>query len=145
MVRFNNIYALFLDDSHFSRICKQQITNLTLVINENKIEIDEEDYTKNVYAPVLAVFENLKCLSIMPSSIDNCPLFSLWFTPEKVFSSSTLTKLCINVHDFNDCLLLLDGQLKQLTALIVQVHLITDEISVLHKRVSFRSVLVYIS
>ena len=127
---------LCLDDSRFGRICKQQITNLTLVINENKIEINEEEYTKNVYAPVLVFFENLKCLSIVASSVDKCPLISLELTSEKIFSS-TLTKLCINIFEFTDCLLLLDGRLKQLTTLIVQVHTTPDDILTIRNQVSF--------
>ena len=137
MVRFNNVYVLCLDDSWFGRIFKQQITNLTLVINEDKIEINDEEYTKNIYAPVLVFFENLKCLSIVPSSADKCPLISLRLIPEKVFSSSTLTKLCINVSNFADCLLLLDGRLKQLTTFVVQVDWITNRMLTFEEKVGF--------
>ncbi|CAF4060668.1 unnamed protein product [Rotaria magnacalcarata] len=40
------------------------------------------------------------------------------------FSSSILTELCINTNNFDDCLALLDGRLKQLTSLILQVNYI---------------------
>ena len=57
------------------------------------------------------------------------------------FSSSTLTKLCINVYNFNDCLALLDGRLKQLTTFIVQVELYQSvDINIL-QQVSLYSVL----
>ncbi len=52
------------------------------------------------------------------------------------FSSSTLTKLCINLTDFYECLALLDGRLKQLTTFIVQVGFIRNRISTSHKMVS---------
>ncbi len=129
-----------LDDSHFGRICKQRITNLTLIINENNIEIDNEEYTKNVYAPVLTFFENLKSLSMISSSNSNYSRFWLFNASGKVFSSSTLTKLCIHLYDFNDCLLLLDGRLKQWITFIVQVDFIIDRISTFQKRVSWYSV-----
>ncbi|CAF4381357.1 unnamed protein product [Rotaria sp. Silwood2] len=123
----------FIDDFLFGHICKQQITDLVLVVNENNIEITEEDYTKNVYAIILDFFENVKHLTIaMPStkhysgSTTSYPCLSLYKLPPMTFSSSTLTKLCINVHDINDVRSLLDGRLKQLTTLIVQVEFIMD-------------------
>jgi hypothetical protein len=45
------------------------------------------------------------------------------------FSSLTLTKLCIHVHSFDDCLVLLDGRLKQLTKFIVEVDYIYNSTS----------------
>ncbi|CAF3701396.1 unnamed protein product [Rotaria sp. Silwood1] len=124
-----------IGDSLFGHICKKQITNFTLIINENNIEITQKEYTKNVYANIFAFFENLKHLTIVLSSIKNYPSLSFCFLPSTTFSSSTLTELCINVEDFNDVHALLDGRLKQLTRFIVQVHLIEDHISTSHKRV----------
>ena len=71
MLRFNDIYVFCLDDSLFGHICKQQITDLILVINENNIEITTEEYTENVYGTILAFFKNLKYLTIIVSSINN--------------------------------------------------------------------------
>ncbi|CAF2868151.1 unnamed protein product [Rotaria sp. Silwood2] len=56
----------------------------------------------------------------MSSSINDYPPLSLYISPPLTFSSSTLTKLCISVNDLDDCLALLDGRFKQLTAFIVQ-------------------------
>ncbi|CAF3072325.1 unnamed protein product [Rotaria sp. Silwood2] len=87
----------FMDDSLFGHICKQQITNLILIINENNIEIQKAAYTKNVYVVILAFFKNLKHLTIVESSsIDNYPRLSSYDLSPTTFSSSTLTKLCIN-------------------------------------------------
>ncbi|CAF3466161.1 unnamed protein product [Rotaria socialis] len=116
----------FLDDSLFRHICKQQITDLTLISNENNSEITLTDYTMNVYLIILSFFKNLKHLSILSSSIDGYPPLSLHNLPSTIFSSSTLTKLCINVNDFGDCLALLDGRLKQLTTFIVQTKYIEN-------------------
>ncbi|CAF3591661.1 unnamed protein product [Rotaria sp. Silwood1] len=125
----------FMDDSLFGHICKQQITNLILVINENNIEkIKKEAYTKNVYAVILAFFKNLKHLTIVESSsIDNYPRLSLCDLSPTTFFSSSLTKLCINVNSFDDVHALLDGRLKQLITLIVQVDSIHDRISTYYK------------
>ncbi|CAF1240033.1 unnamed protein product [Rotaria sordida] len=56
----------------------------------------------------------------MSSSINDYPPLSLYISQPLTFSSSTLTKLCIIVNDFDDCLALLDGPFKQLTVFIVQ-------------------------
>ncbi|CAF1098152.1 unnamed protein product [Rotaria sordida] len=116
----------FMDDSLFQHIDKQQLTDLILIINENNTEITQKEYTKNVYANILAFFKNLKHLSIASSSVEDYPLSSLCYLPSMTFSSSTLTKLSINVNDFDDCLSLLDGRLKQLTEFIVQVDYISN-------------------
>jgi hypothetical protein len=139
--RLNYIYVFCLDDSLFAHNFKQQITDLVLVSNENNIEITAKEYTKNVYVIIFGFFENLKHLSTVSSSIKDYPPLSLYFLPPMTCSSSTLTKLCINVYDFNDVCALLDGRLKELTTLIVQVHIISDLISTSYNRVSLCSVL----
>ena len=57
--------------------------------------------------------------------------------------SSMLTKLCINVDDFEDVYALLDGRLKQLTTLIVQVDIIRNSLVTSPNRVSLCEVLFY--
>ena len=100
---------------------KQQITDIVLVSNERDIEIAPEEYTKNVYAIIFVFFENLKHLSIVSSSTNVYPPWSLYSLPPMTCSSSTLTKLCIDVPYFFHLLPLLDGRLKQLTTLIVRI------------------------
>jgi hypothetical protein len=131
-----NIYVFYLDDSLFGHICKEQITDLILISNENNIEIPIREYTKDVYAIILAFFENLKHLTIVLSSINSYSCLSLNQLSPMTFSSSTLTKLCINVNEFSDVCALLDGRLKQLTIFIVQVGCINNWISTSRSRVS---------
>jgi len=136
MLTLNNIYIFCLDDSLFGHIRKEQITDLVLISNENNIEIPIREYTKDVYAIILACFENLKHLTIGLSSTNSYPCLSLYKLSPMTFLSSTLTKLCINVNDFSDVYALLDGRLKQLTVFIVQVDSISGWISTSHSRVS---------
>ncbi len=123
------IYVCRLDDSLFRHIGKQQITDLILISNETSIETAQPEYTQNVYAIILGFFKNLKQLSILSSSVNDYPPLSLYTLSTMTFSSWTLIKLCINVSDFDDCLKLLDGRLKQLTTFIVQINYIKDQIS----------------
>jgi hypothetical protein len=91
-----------------------------------------KEYTTNVYAPLLILFQNLKHLSIIESSITNYPPLSICHLPSTTFSSSILTKLCIDVCSFDDCLYLLDGRLKQLTIFIVRICFIRNDSSSIH-------------
>ncbi|CAF0889923.1 unnamed protein product [Rotaria sordida] len=117
----------FTDDSHFGHIYKQQITDLILVSNDKNIEISKEEYTKDVYGIIFTFFENVKHVSIVSASTDDYPPLTLCIPP-LAFSSSTLTKLSINVDDFDDCLALLDGRFKQLITFIIQINLIYHRI-----------------
>ena len=111
-----------LDDFLFRQVNKLQITDLTLLINDdiNNINGSYEEYMY-LYAQILILFENLMHLTILPSFPNNSTFFSLHNRSSTTFSSSTLTKLCIKVYDFENCLSLLDGRLKQLTTFIVEV------------------------
>ncbi|CAF1577956.1 unnamed protein product [Rotaria magnacalcarata] len=112
----------FTDNSLFQHIDQQQITDLILISNENYTEQPLTEDTTNVYAMILDFFKNLNHLSILPSSVNDYSHLSLYNSSPMTFSSSTLTELCINTNNFNDCLALLDGRLKQLTSFIVQTN-----------------------
>ena len=104
---------LILDESLFKSIFQRQITSLILVNNDNNDQIDSlKDYRKNVYGYILSFFENLKKFTIVESSVWY-PRLSFDDLSPNFFSSSTLTDLCINVKNFDDCLYLLDGRLEQ--------------------------------
>ncbi len=129
----------YLDQSIFQHIFKHQITELILenTDHDNDTRLLEE-YTKNVYASILTFFENLTYLSIVgSSSFSEYPPLSICNLPTTTFFSSTLTKLCINVATINDCFHLLDGRLKQLTTLIVQIREINNDSPIVHNSVSY--------
>lgn len=93
-------------------------------------------YTTNVYAHMLAFFENLKHLSIVRSSTNDYPPLSLSDVSSTTFSSAILTQLCVNISNFDDCLSLLDGRLEQLSSLIVKIPYITSFSSIVQNTVS---------
>jgi hypothetical protein len=148
MLTFKNTYVCFLDDSVLVHNYKQQITKLILISDESNIEIAPQQHTKNVYAIILAFFENLKHLSIVvsytknfPEAIKNGPHLSLSELPPTTFFSSTLTKLCVYVNGLSDIYALLDGRLKQLSILTVQVRYISNPRSMSYNMVSLCSIL----
>jgi hypothetical protein len=111
-----------LDDSAFRHIFQHQITDLILHNNDeypNKRLL--ETYTTNVYSHVMVLFQNLKHLAIVESSVNEYPPLLLRSLPSATYFSSTLTVLRISVLRFEDCLSLLDGRLKQLTTFAVQI------------------------
>lgn len=119
------------DDSIVRHVSKHPITDLIIMTNdEHTSDILLTDYNKNIYANILTVFENLKHLSIIPSSIQRYPPLSLHHLSSNTFFSLILTKLCINLATFDDCLSLLDGRLKQLSTFITEVSTIHNPSSV---------------
>lgn len=94
------------------------------------------DYTINVYIHILNFFANLKHFSIIDATIHGYPSMSLCNFPSIIFDSSILTKLCINVYNFDDCLCLLDGRLKQLNTFIVEIDDIGNHSSIVCNMVS---------
>ncbi|CAF3286177.1 unnamed protein product [Rotaria socialis] len=116
----------FTDKSSLRPIFQEQITNLILVNNDQDGMISSlKTYTTNVYSHILIFFKNLKNLSIIqPSVLTYYPGLSLCDLPSTTFSSSILTHLYINVKTFDDCVYLLDGRLRKLTTLYVNVYAI---------------------
>jgi hypothetical protein len=80
----------------------------------------------------------MKHLSVVSSGnkYEECRPLSLRGLPSTTFFSSTLTKLCISLSNFEDCLALLDGRLKQLSTFIVITHMVEDHSSAIHSSVS---------
>ncbi|CAF4928919.1 unnamed protein product [Rotaria sp. Silwood1] len=67
-----------------------------------------------------------------PSAISMYPGLSLCYLPSTTFSSPILTHLYINVKTFDDCLYLLDGRLRKLTTLCVNVYSIDEYSRIVH-------------
>ncbi|CAF1007740.1 unnamed protein product [Adineta ricciae] len=132
ILNFNEqVISYYLNDnSPCAHIYRLPITDLILIINEKSVIDGNEFENINVdYGIILTLFKHLKHLSIKPISIFDYPPLSLCNSSSMTCSSSILTKLCINVHSFNDCLALLDGRLKQLTSFNVQINYIGNRIS----------------
>lgn len=109
---------MYLNELLFPYNFKKQITDLTL-INDYGGEIGTIDQTTNVYINLLDFFENLNYLNCNGSFTAANPVLSFVNLPSTTFVSSNITKLCITVDSFGDCLRLLDGRLNQLSVFIV--------------------------
>jgi hypothetical protein len=126
-----------LGSSVCRHIFQHQITDLILHNNDKYIDSMQLDtYTRNVYAHILALFRNLKHLTIVSSSLSEYPALLICDLPPTTYFSSTLTVLCIDVFRFEDCLTLLDGRLKQLSTFIVQIHYLFNQRLINRNKVS---------
>ncbi len=126
-----------LDESSFQSIF-EQITKLILVNHDQDLSTDLfRNYTTNVYARILKVFKNLKSLTVTQPFGIFYPGLSLCGLPSDTCFSPILTYLSINVNTFDDCLYLLDGRLKQLTELSVNVCDVDKPSVIPHNMVSF--------
>jgi len=138
------VYLFNLDKSLIGCVPKQQIKYLTLFMNENNFEITRKQYTETIYSHICVGFENLKYLKIFILSAyyeyilswADYPVSSLNDLPSTVFSSSSLTELHIHVRGFDDFICLLDGRLKQLSRLFVEIDFMSNETSSSANRVS---------
>ncbi|CAF2837110.1 unnamed protein product [Rotaria sp. Silwood2] len=108
----------FTVESPFRHIFQQQITDLILVYkNEFNILLMNKN-AKFVYEYTFKLFENLKHLSV----IGLPPIFSINYISLATCFSSNLYKLCLHINTFEDCFALLDGRLKHLSMLIVNIN-----------------------
>ncbi|CAF2337364.1 unnamed protein product [Rotaria sp. Silwood2] len=118
----------FTDQSPFRRIFQQQITDLILVYKSDINILLERQYQNGVHEYILKFFENLKHLSITGSA----SILTLHNSSLTACSSSILYKLCVFVNNFEECLALLDGRLKQLTTFIVIINYPANDSTVVY-------------
>ena len=82
--------------------------------------------TTNVLIKLIDFFENLNDLTCVESSTSEDLVLSFIDLPLTTFVSANLTKLCIGMDSFRDCLYLLDGRLNQLSTFIVIIVNVKD-------------------
>ncbi|CAF4377293.1 unnamed protein product [Rotaria magnacalcarata] len=77
---WNNILSPVHDyDSTFQHIVKHQLTDLILHDNDEYLYSPLPSVrSRNVYSDIFALFENLKCLTIVSSSVNNYPPLSVY-------------------------------------------------------------------
>ncbi len=100
---------------------KHQISHLIITINVDRTAEHIPKVSTNVFTTIFIMFMNLiyfhfgwdiNFLYSPKSFID---------LPSSTWHSSNIVHLNVQVHNFNDCLCLLDGRLNQLHTFIVQV------------------------
>lgn len=106
------------DDLVLRNLCRQ-ITHLHL--DAKAASADDTATVSRTFALLLSTCEKLielefsRCIPDSMLEVTRCYMF------RNEFLSATLTRLKINVSNFYDCILLLDGRLESLSILIIDV------------------------
>ncbi len=127
-------YFYFVEETTIYLLLTNQITHLTVDILFDKNEL-------NIFLLILSLGKHLTDLTIHHRFLSE-HLGNTIFDLSSSHISSTLTKLIINVTTFNDCLYLLDGSLKSLTTLIIDINKISDSSSIIDNTVIMSSIIV---
>ncbi|CAF3807757.1 unnamed protein product [Rotaria magnacalcarata] len=126
------IKQLFTDKSLLNDIVKSQIVSLAIGISACKIPYVTSDIIKHLFTQIFSMFTDLQCLTFVPYSIwHNQMIFDI--SSSTVFSSNLL-ELHVKLHNFTDCLCLLDGRFNQLRTLDVNIFMINSSHSVINNQ-----------
>jgi len=117
---------LHLDGSSYVHVFKNQISHLIVTINADGTAEYISNLYKNIFTSILKKFMNLVCFHFGWNSDSLFSLKSFINLPSTRCYSSNIIHLNVRVHNFNDCLCLLDGHLSQLHTFIVEVDCIGD-------------------
>ncbi|CAF3210926.1 unnamed protein product, partial [Rotaria sp. Silwood2] len=134
-VSIDNVSAI--DQQKFDRFCKvilpkihENVKCFILEPLSMKCILLAAEYS-NLTERKLFNFTQYVGLNYFTTHNRSYPSLSLCDSPSISFSSATLSYLSINVSTFDDCLYLLDGRLKQLSTLIVQIYKTSKSSSVI--------------
>ncbi|CAF0993004.1 unnamed protein product [Rotaria sordida] len=130
------LFHYLTDNSILRHLLSQQITYLNIDIEKKHIDMKNEDlggiysYTSRL-CEISRIFILILSLCKRLISLNFCQLFfkrnasiCIHQIPQTRCMSESLTKLKVNVKDFDDCLYLLDSNLKCLSKLIINVEYI---------------------
>ncbi|UJR29813.1 hypothetical protein I4U23_017357 [Adineta vaga] len=111
--------SLFDDKNPLAYVFKNQISSLFISFNMVKKSLPKGMIYSDIFAKILTIFTNLRCLTFNPcASFLDAVFFTLI---HKTAVSSTLVELHISVAEIHDCLNLLDGRFDKLHILHVTV------------------------
>ncbi|CAF2096341.1 unnamed protein product [Rotaria magnacalcarata] len=116
---------IFDDESSIIHRFKNNITHLSVTMNEVSTCDFIQNLVVNVVNTIFIIFTNLTCLHFgLQDACLYSPTLLIDFLPTTRFSSNVV-HLNISVCDLDDCLYLLDGRLSQLQTFIVEVYMIS--------------------
>ena len=133
----NKGFLLFIEgDEKLRHLLPSQITHLEVRIRDRKREALPAGGSLGIFTYILTMGECLTNLTFSLRWIDEGREFSFLRRPSIVCESSSLTKLVITVYNFDDCLYLLDGRLKRLSTLIIDIKKIKNSLANIDNTVS---------
>ena len=128
-------------NSILHHLLTQQIQHLNIDVSYDP-KSEGSKILSSIFAWILSTCQRLINLNFCQLFYDRKSPICIYKFPSTSCTSSTLTKLKVNVKTFYDCLYLLDGRLKYLSTLIIDVKKISLFFSDQNK-VNIISVLVF--
>ncbi|CAF1356093.1 unnamed protein product [Rotaria sordida] len=119
---------VFNENSSFIHTFKHQISDLVVTISDTIRDKSMENLIIDIYSKIFALLTNLKCLDL---DLDADDIYHfrrslLWNLRSTTCFSSNIVHLRIKMHNFDDCLRLLNGRLSQLHTFIITLDFIYD-------------------
>ena len=137
----HEIFIFVLENSPFTHVFQKQISSLTITIVDPGRSGSMVEITKNIFAPIFSL-----CTSLIELDLSHRGLtwFRVQFPPtidpsSKIFFSSSIVRLRVDVGALDDCLYLLDGRLPHLETLIIEIALIGQSDVIADAKVCRRS------
>lgn len=123
----NDIFLCDLEKAPFIHLFQTQISSLAVILVDPGRFGLMSQITTNILAPIFSLFTSL-------IDLDCSRRGSNWFrtrfppadSSSKLFFSSSIVRLRVDVETLDDCLYLLDGRLPHLQRLIIEIELINQ-------------------
>ena len=116
----------FLEKCPFILNFRYQISELVITIDYEALSVSMFNLLIDIYHRIFVLLSNLKYLDL---DVNKSYLFSkslLSDLSSNTCISSSISHLRIKLHNFDDCLCLLDGRLNQLHTFVVKLEYIHD-------------------
>ncbi|CAF1349560.1 unnamed protein product [Rotaria sordida] len=125
---------VFNENSSFIHTFKHQISDLVATINVPISDKPMKNLIIDIYSKIFALLTNLDYLDLDVDDIYPFRQSLLRDLPSTTCFSSNIVHLRIKMHNFDDCLCLLDGRLSQLQTFIITLDYIYDMMNFMRRR-----------
>ncbi|CAF3948088.1 unnamed protein product [Rotaria sordida] len=127
------LFQYLTDNSILHNLLTQQIQHLNIDVSYDP-KSKGSKILSSIFALILSTCQRLIDLNFCQLFYDRKSPIRIYKFPSTSCTSSTLTKLKVSVATFDDCLYILDGRLKHLSALIIHVKKISLSFSNKNKK-----------
>ncbi|CAF1247349.1 unnamed protein product, partial [Rotaria sordida] len=125
---------VFNENSSFIHTFKHQISDLVVTINVPISDKSMKNLIIDIYSKIFALLTNLDYLDLDVDDIYPFRQSLLRDLPSTTCFSSNIVHLRIKMHNFDDCLYLLDDRLSQLHTFIITLDYIYDMMNFMRRR-----------
>ncbi|CAF5000352.1 unnamed protein product, partial [Rotaria sp. Silwood1] len=133
-LEFKMASYVFNEKSSFIHTFKHQVSDLVVTISDPIEDKSMGNLLIDIYSKIFALLTNLKYLDLDVDDIYHFRRSLLRDLPSTTCFSSNIVHLRTKMHNFDDCLRLLDGRLSQLHTFIITLNYIYDTWNTTNRR-----------